>query len=102
MKMSNFVHYKGRFLIVDILKPIFVGDYISRVMINKDYVDKARISSRYLVVRTPKGELLCFPKTMKKMKVIKKVFKRVDDPMKMYELDIPHCEKRLEEFYEVS
>ena len=102
MKMSDFVHYRGRFLIIDIIKPIFEGDYISRVRINKEYADKARLSSRWLVVRVPKGEIVFFPKNMKKLKVVKEVFKRPDDPMKMYELDIPHCEKKPIEFYEVS
>lgn len=102
MRMADYVKYIGRFLIIDIEKPIFTGDYVSRVMINKEYIDKASYSSRYLVVRVPKGEIIFFPKTMKKMKIIKKVFKRPDDPMKMVELDIPHCEKRPREFFEVS
>ena len=102
MKMKDFVHYKGRFLIIDITDPIFEGDYISRVAINKEYIDKARISSRYLVVRTPKGEEVFSPKNMKKVKTFDKVFLRPNDPMKMVELDIPNCEKRPDEFYEVS
>jgi len=102
MKMSNYVRYVGRFLIVDIVKPIFEGKYVSRVRVNKEYADKARISMRYLVVRCPKGELILYPKTMKKVKVVKEVFLRLDEPMSMYELDIPHCEKRPNEFYEVS
>ncbi len=102
MQMSNHVKYVGRFLIVDIEKPLFDGDYVSRIRVNKEYADKARLSSRYLVIRTPKGELIMYPKILKSMKTVKEVFKYPDNPMKMYELDIPHCQKRPDEYFEVS
>ena len=102
MKMSNFVSYKSNFIIIDINDPIFVGDKISRVAINKDYIDKARHYSKYLVIRTPTGEQTFLPKNMKKMKTFKKVFLYKDNPMTMVELDIPHCDKRPNEFYEAT
>ena len=102
MKMSNHIRFIGRFLIIDIVKPFFIGDHISRIALNKEYIDKASMSSRYLVVRTPTGEAVFLPKTMKKVKTFDKVFKRPNEPMKMVYLDIPHCEKRPNEFYEVS
>lgn len=101
-KMSKYTTYIGRFIIIDIERPIFSTDTYSRVMINKDFVDEAKKSSRVIVVRTPKGETIKFPEAFKKMKITEKVFLRPDEPMKMYTLDILHCEKKPREFFEVS
>jgi hypothetical protein len=97
--MNNHVKYTSIYLIIDIEKPIFETDTYSRVRINKKYADQARISSKYLIVRCPKGELMLYPKTMKKLKTVEEVFLYPNNPMKMYELDIPHCEKKPDRFY---
>ena len=97
--MSNFVHSRGNFLIIDIVKPIFETDDYSRVRVNKKYFDKARTSSMYVLIRTERGEHIFLPKAMKKTKVVKEVFLYPDRPMEMYDLDIPHCDKKDEEYY---
>lgn len=102
MKMSNHVQCVGRFLIAEFLEPIFTGDYVSRIRIDKKWVIKAKESGRYLVIRVPKGEKIIRPETLRKKKVFKEVFKFADNPMKMYEIDVPHSDKRPKEFYEVS
>ena len=101
MQMRNCVKYIGRFIVVDIKKPIFETETYSRVRVNKKYSDDARITFRYLLVRCPKGELVFLPKALKKMKIVKEAFLYPDNPMKMYELDIPHCKKKLDEYYQV-
>ena len=100
--MSNFVSVKGSFFIIDIIKPIYTTETYSRVRVNKMYFDKAREHSKYVLVRTPTGEATFLPKAMKKHKIVKEVFKRPNEPMEMYDLDIPHCQKRLDDFYEYA
>ncbi len=102
MKMSKYVSYVGRFIIIDIVNPIFTMPTYSRVRINKKYITDALKTSRLIVVRTPKGELIRFPQGFKKLKTVKEVFLRPDEPMEMYELDILHCDKRPKEFFQVA
>jgi len=101
MRMSGKVHYYKKFIKVDIDEPIFEATDYSRVRINEKYVKEARSSGRYLVVGTQKGELIYLPKALSKIgKKVKEVFLYADNPMKMYELDIPHSMKKDEEYWQ--
>lgn len=72
------------------------------VGVNREYADEARKNSRYLVVRSPRGEVILFPKALKGMKTFSKIFKRPHDPMRMYAIKVMHGEKKPREFFEVS
>ena len=72
------------------------------VRVNKAYFDRAKKSGRSVLVRTPNGETTFMPKSMKKQKVVKEVFKYKDNPMPMYELMIFHGEKKPNEYYVFS
>jgi len=67
--------------------------------VNKTYFDKAKKSSRYVLVRTPNGERVFMPKACKKYKVVKEVFLFESRPMEMFELCIPHCKKQPDDYY---
>ena len=103
MRMTRKVHYYPRYIVVDIDKPIFEsGDY-SRVRVDEKYVKEATLTSKVLVVRTVRGEQGYFPKTLKKVgKKVKEVFRYEDNPMTMYELDIPNSMKREDDYYAFS
>lgn len=92
----------GNFVIVDILKPMSThwteGAY-DFVRVRKDYFDRAKKSGRAVLVRTPNGEKPFMPKGMKGFKVVKEVFLYKDNPMLMYELMIPHTEKKPNDYY---
>lgn len=100
--MKDKVHRIGSFLIIDIDIPIYTNGGVSGVAINKEYVTAAIKESKYLVVRTPTGEEIFYPKSLNKIKPFPKVFKRPTEPMMMIPLQIPHKEHRPREFYEVS
>lgn len=102
MSMKDYISTVGRFLIADIQKPIFSTEEYSRIRIHKKWVDIANNTGRSFVCRTPTGERIYPPKSLKKHKTVKEVFLRPDEPMVMYELDIPHGEKKPREYFEVS
>lgn len=89
----------GDHIVVDIHKPMSVQSDYDFCRVRKDYFDKARKSMRYVLVRTPNGERVFFPKAMKKQKVVEEVFLFKDRPMKLFELIIPHCIKKPDEYY---
>lgn len=100
--MQNKVSIIGNFLIVNIDKPIYVNDEISGVAINQKYFEDAIRRRKYLVVRTPTGEVTIMPKQyIKNNKTFNKVYLFPDKPMKMYQVKVPHKEHRPHEFYEV-
>jgi hypothetical protein len=91
----------GNFLVVDIHKPLSSTETYDFCRVRKDYLDKAKKLGKYLLVRTPNGERVIMPKdkSIKKWKVVKEVFLFKDSPMEMYELCVPKCEKKPNEYY---
>ena len=103
MKMTNYIHLYPRFLVVDIEKPLYEHASASTVRIAKTIVDRAIHSFAQLVIRTPKGEKVFFPKQVKKDgKKVKEVFLYPDNPMVMYEIEIPYSEKEDIDKYKFS
>lgn len=89
--MNTFVHNYPKYLVVDIHKPLYTHDGVDTVRVRDTYVKQASLTMKRLVVRTPNGEQVFFPKAVKKeAKKVKEVFLRPDDPMVMYELPVPH------------
>lgn len=70
------------------------------VRVRKDYFDKAKKSKRYIVIQTPRGERIMLPKEIKGTKVYKEVFLFPDNPMSMYEVTVPHSDKKPREYFE--
>lgn len=103
MNMSSYTHLHPHFLVIDIEKPLFTLSSVDTVRISKKYVDQAIHNFIPLVVRTPNGERVFYPKSIKKDgKKVKETFLYPDNPMVMYELEIPHSPKREEEYYQFS
>lgn len=91
--MSQYVHLYPRYLLVEIEKPLFEYNGVSTVRISKNIVDRAVHSFVQLVVITPKGEKVFYPKRVKKDgKKVKEVFLYPDNPMIMYEIEVPFSE----------
>jgi len=88
----------GNFLVVDILKPMSSMETYDFCRVRKDYFDKAKKSSRFLLVRTPNGERIIFPKAWKE-KPVEEVFLFPNNPMKMYEIVVPKCQKKPDDYY---
>lgn len=72
------------------------------VRVRKDYFDLAKRRGMYVLVRSKNGERVFMPKAMKRMKVYKETFLFPENPMEMYELIIPKCIKKPDEFYEFA
>ena len=89
----------GNHILVEIHKPMSVQPDYDFVRVRKDYFDKAKKKSLYVLVRTPNGERIFMPKGLRKFKVVKEVFLFKDRPMKMYELCIPHSVKKDNDYY---
>ena len=89
----------GNFVVIDIHKPMSSTETYDFCRVNKQYFDKARKSARAVLVRTPYGERIFMPKHMKDFKTVKEAFLFPDNPMTMYELTIPHNEKKPNEYY---
>ena len=103
MHMSQYVHLYSRFLVVDIEKPLYEHANVSTVRVAKTIVDRAIHSFVNLVIRTPKGEKVFFPKQVKKDgKKVKGVFLYPDNPLIMYEIEIPYSEKSDEDKWRFS
>jgi len=92
----------GNFVVVDIHKPMNSQNAYDFCRVRKDYFDSAKKSGRYVLVRTSNGERQFMPKHMKDYKVVKEIFLFPDNPMKMYELTIPNCKKKPNEYYQFS
>lgn len=91
----------GNFIVVNIRKPLNKEGNLDYdfCRVNKDYFDRAKRMGRAVLVRTPNGERIFFPKSMKEFKIVKEVFLFPDRPMEMYELTIPHGEKKPDDYY---
>jgi len=92
----------GNFLVVDIHKPMSSTDTYDFCRVRKDYFDYAKKKSYFLLIRTPNGERVIMPKdkSIKRWKKVKEVFLFPDNPMVLYELCIPKCEKKPDEYYQ--
>ena len=92
----------GHFVVVDIRKPMNwdAEDRIYDVVrVWKDYFLRAKKLGYYVLVRTNKGERVFMPKAMKGFKTVKETFLFADRPMRMYQLVIPHCTKKENDYY---
>ena len=100
MHMSQYVHLYSKFLIVDIEKPLYEQNGVSTVRVAKSIVDRAIHAFVYLVIRTPKGERVFLPKEVKKQgKKVKEVFLYPDNPLVLFEIEIPNGEKKDPDYY---
>lgn len=98
--MRDKVIRKGRFLIVPIEKPITETEEYAFVGINKEYFQEAKRYSRFLVVWSPKGEVILNPKGYKPEKKMKKVYLYKDNPLIEWGVKVPHGEKHDVEWFE--
>jgi len=89
----------GNFVIVDIHKPMSVQADYDFCRVRKEYYDKAKTMGKYVLVRTPNGERVMLPKHMKDFPIVKEVFLYPDRPMEMYEVTVPHGQKKQNEYY---
>ena len=89
----------GKFIIVEIHRPMGIQPDYDFVRVLKDYFDIAKQRNYSVLVKTPNGEKAYDPKLTKKFKIVKEVFLIPDRPMKMYELIIPHTEKKPDDYY---
>ncbi len=92
----------GNFLVVDIHKPLSVHSDYEFCRVWKDYFDKARKQGKYVLVRSPKGERVFMPKSMKHTKTVKETFLFPDRPMVLYECIIPTVQKKPDEYYQFA
>jgi len=93
--MKDYIHRFPRVLVIKIEKPLYTYDDADCVRIAEKYVKEATHNCQFLVVRTPKGEKQFMPKELRKQgKKVKEVFLRPDEPMVLFEINIPHCEKK--------
>jgi hypothetical protein len=100
MQMSTHITNYSRFLIVDIEKPMYTHEGADCVRVNLKYIKQATQNCQYLVIRTPYGEKVFFPKELKKAgKKVKEVFLYKDLPMVLYEVLIPRGVKKDEDYY---
>lgn len=91
MNDNKFVHEYKQYVVVDIFKPLYTHDNQDIVRVRDVYVKQASLHMKRLVIRTPNGEMIFFPKALKKEgKRVKEVFLRPDEPMILYEVAIPH------------
>jgi len=94
MKMADTVHLYPHYLTVDIEKPMFVYKDTDTVRVSKTIVDRAIHAFFQLLVKTPNGEKVFWPKEVKKTgKKVKEVFLYPDNPLVLFEIEIPHSEK---------
>lgn len=91
---------KGKYLIVDIHKPLGVQEDYDFVRVRKEYFVKAKKLKRFVLVRSPHGERVFDPSKMKEFKIVKQVFLIPSQPMELYELTIPRVDKCPLEYYE--
>ena len=93
--MKDYIHRFPRNLVIEITKPMYTYEDADCVRIAEKYVKEATQNCQFLVVRTPKGEKQFFPKELRKQgKKVKEVFLRPDEPMVLFEINVPHCEKK--------
>ena len=88
----------GKFVVVDIHTPMSSSTY-DFMRVRKSYFDTAKKRNGLVLVRTPYGERVLQPDKMKHQKIVKEVFLFKDKPMDMYEIIVPHCEKKDDDFY---
>jgi uncharacterized membrane protein YkoI len=94
MKMRDYIHSFSRYLVVEIETPMYIHEDSDIVRINEKYIKQATQNCQYLVIRTPNAEKVFMPKALKKVgKKVKEVFLYPDNPMIMYEVSLPHCDK---------
>ena len=95
MHMKDYIHRFPRILVIEITKPLYTYEDADCVRIAEKYVKEASQNCQFLVVRTPKGEKTFHPKELKKVgKKVEEVFKYPDNPMVLFEINVPHCEKK--------
>jgi uncharacterized membrane protein YkoI len=93
--MKDYIHRFPRHIVIEIEKPLYTYEDADCVRIAEKYVKEATSNCQYLVVRTPKGEKLFMPKALRKVaKKVKEVFLYPDNPLVLYEINIPHSEKK--------
>ena len=100
MQMSDYIHNFSRHLVIEIEKPLYTHEESDCVRVNEKYIKQATQNCQYLVIRTPHAEKIFMPKALKKVgKKVKEVFLYPDNPMILYEVLIPHSEKKDMDFY---
>lgn len=88
---DKFVHEYKNYVVVDIHKPLYVYDDKDIVRVRDIYVKQASLARKALVIRTPNGEMIIYPKALKtEGKKVKEIFLRPDQPMVLYEIAIQH------------
>ena len=94
MKMTNYTHLYKNYLTVEITKPLFSYKEVDTVRVAKTIVDRAIHNFVALVVITPHGEKVFRPKEVRKDGLkVQEVFLRPDEPMDLFQLEVPYSEK---------
>jgi len=100
MQMKDFVHNFPRHLVIEIEKPMYTSKDTDCVRVSEKYIKQATQNCQYLVIRTPQAEKQFMPKALRKVgKKVKEIFLYPDNPMILYELIIPHSERKDMDFY---
>jgi hypothetical protein len=94
MLMKNFVHLYPHFLCVEIEKPMYHYSNYSIVRLDEKWIKFAIHNFVSIVITTPKGEKVFFPKQIiREGKKVKEEFLIKGVPMTLYEIAIPDGEK---------
>lgn len=98
LKMSEHVHLYPHFLVVDFLSALYKHLNYGVVRLDEKWIKFAIHNFVNIVITTPDGEKVFFPKQVKKEgKRVKEEFKIPGVPMIMYEIAIPDVQKSDEE-----
>lgn len=89
----------GKFIEVDIKKPMDVQPEYDFVRVRKDYFDRAEKMGYNVLIRTPNGERVMSPDQVKNYNVEKEIFLYPNNPMHLYNVVVPHKEKKPNDYY---
>lgn len=87
-KMSDRFHRYTFFNVAEFDEPMFTNNGVDIVWLDEKYVKETSLTAKQLVVTTPNGEQVFFPKTIKKQCKRKKWYNLLPYPMYVYELPI--------------
>jgi hypothetical protein len=94
VKMSDHINIYKRYIVADFESPLYSHEKVDIVRLDEKWIKLASKTYRSLVIRTPHGECIHFPKTvLKECKLVKEVFLRPEEPMRMREIPVPYSEK---------
>ena len=92
--MSDRVQIFKRYIVCDFDAPLYSHEKVDVVRLDEKWVKLASQTFKMLVIRTPHGEIILFPKTVKNnCKKVKEIFLRPEEPMVMREIQVPYSQR---------